>query len=157
MRLQSARRIYVTNAILSRVQFAAEETNRVGFESSHMARRRLASMAMSNQRVQEALVTALPESPDEAATEVAAALAGHDSARALSVELELLAQDIAATPGAGGALLASFAEQSRVLQLVVQAVQRAPGAPLPADVMLAVHAAVHGAGHSANQELRRIG
>jgi len=131
------------------------EIDTLGFETSHVARRRLASMAMSNQRVQEALACTLPEG--EAASGVAAALAGCDTAHALSVELELLAQDIAATPGAGGALLASFAEQSRVLQLVVQAAQRAPGAPLPMDVLAAVHAAVRSAGHSPNEELRRIG
>ncbi len=133
------------------------EIDTVGFETSHVARRRLASMAMSNQRVQEALACTLPEPEDEASSGVAAALAGCDTAHALSVELELLAQDIAATPGAGGALLASFAEQSRVLQLVVQAAQRAPGAPLPMDVLAAVHAAVHSAGHSANEGMRRIG
>lgn len=129
----------------------------MGFESSHVARRRLATMAMSNRRVQEALAGALPSSADELQSGVAAALAGCDSARALSVELELLAQDIASTPGAGGALLASFAEQSRVLQLVVQATRRAPDAPLPNDVMAAVLAAVQGAGHSANENLRKVG
>lgn len=129
----------------------------MGFESSHMARRRLATMAMSNQRVQEALACTLPQSQDESISGVAAALAGCETARALSIELELLAQDIAATPGAGGALLASFAEQSRVLQLVAQASKRAPGAPLPLDVLAAVHAAVHSAGQTANEGLRRIG
>ena len=114
----------------------------VGFESSHMARRRLASMAMSNRRVQDALAAtpAVMHSP------LAVLGEGGESGRALAVELEALAQDIASTPGAGGALLASFAEQARVLQLVVQASSRSPGAPLPADVLAAVQAAVSAGG-----------
>ena len=120
----------------------------MGFESSHMARRRLASLAMSNRRVNEALaVASLNESPqsfhDLGHYELPAC--GPTGAQALALELEALAQDIVATPGAGGALLASFAEQTRVLQLVVQAARRSPGLPLPADVLQAVQGAVRGA------------
>lgn len=114
----------------------------VGFESSHMARRRLASLAMSNRRVNEALAVVAETTPPTGNASVTDNMSG---ARALAVELESLAQDIAATPGAGGALLASFAEQTRVLQLVAQASMRAPGQPLPPDVLEAVQAAVHGA------------
>lgn len=56
--------------------------------------------------------------------------------------LELLIQDIAATPGAGGALLALYAEQCRVLRLVREAQERAPGAPLPLGVVAAVERVV---------------
>lgn len=133
----------------------------MGFESSHMARRRLATLAMSNRRVQDALstrphgtlaasladVAMAPQPSQFGGDRMTAPPSGaeHDSAAALALELESLAQDIADTPGAGGALLATFAEQARVLQLVAQAAQRAPGAPLPADVLAAVHAAVVGA------------
>lgn len=51
-------------------------------------------------------------------------------------------QDIAATPGAGGALLAVYAEQCRVLRLVLEAQGRAPGAPLPSGVVSAVERVV---------------
>jgi hypothetical protein len=114
----------------------------VGFESSDVARRRLTAMAMSDRRVQEALVTAGSEAiwggpsialgaPDH--PEIGGALVG---------SLEVLAQDIADTPGAGGALLAAFAEQVRVLRLVAEATRRAPGEPLPATVLAAVHGAI---------------
>lgn len=97
---------------------------------------------MSNRRVNEALAVVA----ETTASSNDEAFPGNTSgARALAVELESLAQDIAATPGAGGALLASFAEQTRVLQLVAQASMRAPGLPLPHDVLEAVQAAVHGA------------
>ncbi len=119
-----------------------QEIVTVGFESSHMARRRLASLAMSNRRVNEALAVVADAEPTSGGACLAENMSG---ARALAVELESLAQDIAATPGAGGALLASFAEQTRVLQLVEQASRRAPGEPLPRDVLDAVQAAVYGA------------
>lgn len=114
----------------------------MGFESSDVARRRLAAMAMSNQRVQDALVTSGSESvwSDHA---VDVNMTEHTvGSGALAGSLELLAQDIADTPGAGGALLAAFAEQVRVLRLVAEATDRAPGAPLPASVAAAVHAAI---------------
>ncbi len=123
----------------------------MGFESSHMARRRLASLAMSNRRVNEALAVASLNEQDHAANAAGElssyelAAAGYTGAQALALELETLAQDIANTPGAGGALLASFAEQTRVLQMVAQASQRSPGQPLPADVLQAVQDAVRGA------------
>jgi hypothetical protein len=118
----------------------------VGFESSDVARRRLAAMAMSNHRVQEALVTSgadfvwngAPDGDGSHADVVAPAGCGG----ALAGSLEVLAQDIADTPGAGGALLAAFAEQVRVLRLVAEATDRAPGAPLPASVLAAVRAAI---------------
>ncbi|MFZ9889924.1 MAG: hypothetical protein ACO3JL_20705 [Myxococcota bacterium] len=56
--------------------------------------------------------------------------------------LELLAQDIAASPGAGGALLAIYAEQCRVLRLVLEAKERAPEAPLPSSVVALVERVV---------------
>ncbi len=114
----------------------------MGFESSDVARRRLAAMAMSNRRVQEAL--ALPDpAPAWAATGAEPAAPAPDGALARS--LEVLVQDIAETPGAGGALLATFAEQTRVLRLVVEASRRAPGAPLPAAVLDAVRGALDAA------------
>lgn len=114
----------------------------MGFESSDVARRRLAAMAMSNQRVQEALVTTGTDSV-WAGDAVELGFAEHAiGGGALAGTLEVLAQDIADTPGAGGALLAAFAEQVRVLRLVAEATDRTPGAPLPASVLEAVHAAI---------------
>ncbi len=114
----------------------------MGFESSDVARRRLAAMAMSNQRVQEALIPSGADSVwsgDAVEVSLAPHAVGHG---ALAGSLEVLAQDIADTPGAGGALLAAFAEQVRVLRLVAEATDRAPGAPLPASVLAAVNAAI---------------
>jgi hypothetical protein len=124
----------------------------VGFESSDVARRRLAAMAMSNRRVQEAL--ALPDpapawadtGAERSAPLADGALADRAPAdRALARSLEVLVQDIADTPGAGGALLATFAEQTRVLRLVAEASRRAPGAPLPPAVLDAVRHALDAA------------
>jgi hypothetical protein len=137
----------------------------VGFESSEVARRRLAVLARSNQRVQDALVptiaaegwtsSAWSPAPDDAtaleATWTATPGPGADVATeplptpatadtALASTLELLALDIVETPGAGGALLAAFAQQARALQLVAEAARRNPHAPLPPCVLEAVHA-----------------
>jgi len=114
----------------------------VGFESSDVARRRLAAMAVSNQQVQEALLTSEEEAvwngaPVDTMVPIPTVLGG-----ALVGSLEVLAQDIADTPGAGGALLAAFAEQVRVLRLVAEASERAPGLPLPPAVLAAVRTAV---------------
>lgn len=120
----------------------------MGFESSHMARRRLASLAMNNRRVNEALAVASLNASSDASDDLSSfelPPSGYAGPQALALELETLAQDIANTPGAGGALLASFAEQTRVLQLVLQASHRSPGQPLPADVLQAVQNAVRGA------------
>lgn len=111
----------------------------MGFESSDMARRRLAAMAMSNQRVQEAL--ALSSAGLDLAADADLVPARGDAFEVAQV-LERLVQDIADTPGAGGALLATFAEQARVLRLVAEAAERAPGRPLPSAVLEAVHAAL---------------
>ena len=54
----------------------------------------------------------------------------------------MLAQDIVATPGAGGALLAAYAAQARALTMVVEAARRAGGAPLPAAVIAAAESAL---------------
>jgi len=122
----------------------------VGFESSDVARRRLAALAMSNYRVQEALV---PTGPDAVWSGTASEQGLPDLAiggGALAGSLELLAQDIADTPGAGGALLAAFAEQVRVLRLVAEAADRAPETPLPAPILAAVRSAVGGASFGAS-------
>lgn len=107
----------------------------MGFESSHVARRRLAAAAMCNRRVHEALATITPSAhvaePD-----------AEPVARPLAEALETLALDIADTPGAGGALLATFAEQVRVLRLVAEVLDRTPDAPLPPAVATAVRAAL---------------
>lgn len=114
----------------------------MGFESSDVARRRLAATAMSNQWVQDALILTGRDSPwsDGASEFGRSALAG--SGGVLAGSLELLAQDIADTPGAGGALLAAFAEQVRALRLVAEAADRAPGTPLPASILAAVRSAI---------------
>lgn len=107
----------------------------MGFESSHVARRRLAAAAMCNRRVHEALATITP-------TGRAAEPDPGPDARPLAEALEVLALDIADTPGAGGALLATFAEQVRVLRLVAEALDRTPDAPLPPAVAAAVRVAL---------------
>lgn len=114
----------------------------MGFESSDVARRRLAAMAMSNQRLQDALVTAGAESVWEGASMELGTSESASFGGPLAGSLEVLAQDIADTPGAGGALLAAFAEQVRVLRLVAEATDRAPGAPLPASVLAAVRTVI---------------
>jgi hypothetical protein len=114
----------------------------VGFESSHVARRRLAAAAMSNQRVQEALALFTPAAEPQPAP---ADLAHVDVPRAdagLANTLETLAVDIVDTPGAGGALLLSFAEQVRALRLVAEALDRMPDAPLPPAIGQAVRSAL---------------
>jgi len=125
----------------------------VGFESSQVARRRLAALASSNGRVQEALsASAFPgfwgnashqESRHEREVPLSAG-AAHSSANgsALVRHLDDLAQDIVAIPGAGGALLAAYAAQARALSMVVEAAKRAGSAPLPASVLMAAQDAL---------------
>jgi hypothetical protein len=141
---------------------------RVGFESSQFARRRLAALASSNDRVQEALSASVgaghwhlstgQESRQQdfrhdrevPLTANAAGGAPRDGAPrdgaprdgALVRHLDSLAQDIMATPGAGGALLAAYAAQARALSMVVEAAKRAGSAPLPASVLMAAQEAL---------------
>jgi hypothetical protein len=141
----------------------------VGFESSHMARRRLAAAAMRHWRVQEALALAAPDAPaldadgpsffTPAATPAgppdsawtAPALSGYavpgSAAQPAAGLLEELAHDIVDTPGAGGALIAALADQLRVLRLVAEALARTPDRPLPAAVAEAVHRTLGEASH----------
>lgn len=127
----------------------------MGFESSQVARRRLAALASSNGRVQEALSpSAFPgffvetysqseECPspyvENDRTPASVADAAHG---ALATELDDLAKAIVSTPGAGGALLAAFAAQARALNLVIEAAKRAGASPLPASVLLAAQQAL---------------
>lgn len=127
----------------------------MGFESSEVARRRLAALASSNVRVQEAVAPstfpglACPAPSDLTAWAEGGAL-GHGSAggrpaglpAALARQLDTLAQEIVATPGAGGALLAAFAAQARALSLVLEAARRAGTGPLPAAVLRAAQEAL---------------
>ncbi len=140
----------------------------MGFESSRAARKRLAAIAATNECVQEALSPAtfpgLFGSPTASADPTSAyspsayspsaysssarqrraeqeQLPAH-AAGALARQLELLAQDIAATPGAGGALLAAYAAQARALLMVVEAARRAGQAPLPTAVINAARDAL---------------
>lgn len=136
---------------------------RVGFESSQVARRRLAALASSNNRVQEALSASVGAghwhlSPEQESrqqdfrhdrevplTANAAGGAPRDGAPrdgALVRHLDSLAHDIVATPGAGGALLAAYAAQARALSMVVEAAKRAGSAPLPASVLMAAQEAL---------------
>jgi len=134
----------------------------VGFESSQVARRRLAAAAMRDRRVQEALLVGGGSAPASGTASEASAEpmaidqllqapgwgANGDGAAdgpSLALVLDDLAVDILDTPGAGGALLEAFAEQTRVLRLVVEALERAPDRPLPAPVAAAVRHAVAGA------------
>lgn len=120
----------------------------MGFESSRAARRRLAAIAATNKRVQEALSPQVFPGLWESDAEVDQALERAESARAatpaaaLHSHLDVLAHDIVATPGAGGALLAAYAAQARALTMVVEAARRAGGAPLPAAVLHAAEAAL---------------
>ncbi len=118
----------------------------MGFESSRAARRRLAAIAATNKRVQEALAPSTfqgffggheREYEDTHASSAAAA-SSLSAYTPLHEQLDVLAHDIVATPGAGGALLAAYAAQARALTMVVEAARRAGSAPLPAAV---IHAA----------------
>ena len=121
----------------------------MGFESSRAARRRLAAVAATNQRVQEALSPAsfpgffTESEQDESSLQMQAEQAG-SSGRTVELheQLDVLAHDIVATPGAGGALLAAYAAQARALMMVVEAARRAAGAPLPVAVLNAAEAAL---------------
>ena len=121
----------------------------MGFESSRAARRRLAAIAATNQRVQEALSPAsfpgffTEAEQDEASLHMQAEQASSSVRTVLLHEqLDVLAHDIVATPGAGGALLAAYAAQARALMMVVEAARRAAGAPLPLAVLNAAEAAL---------------
>ena len=119
----------------------------MGFESSRAARRRLAAIAASNKRVQEALSPSAFQGffgDSHGDYEVAASQtsAGDRTTTPLHEQLDVLAHDIVATPGAGGALLAAYAAQARALTMVVEAARRAGSAPLPAAVIHAAEAAL---------------
>lgn len=124
----------------------------MGFESSRAARRRLAAIAATNDRVQEALSpSAFPglfgqESHAPFAEPVHARRAEPSlptgAPNALARQLESLARDIVATPGAGGALLAAYAAQARALLLVVEAARRGGQSPLPQAVLAAAQEAL---------------
>lgn len=116
----------------------------MGFESSQVARRRLAALAGST----EQLPTALTQEPfpgfgSEALLQPAVSGTSMTPPTAgLAQHLEQLAQDILQTPGAGGALLASYAAQARALRLVLEAARRAGSAPLPTSVIAAAQDAL---------------
>ena len=122
----------------------------MGFESSRAARRRLATIASTNNRVSEAMShSAFPGFFSDSATPGVTEppnrsrdLPADDGRTALARQLDLLAHDIVATPGAGGALLAAYASQARALLMVVEAAKRAGASPLPAAVVIAVQAAL---------------
>jgi hypothetical protein len=143
-------RIYVTDRVLSRSveRFSGEAP--VGFESSRAARRRLAAVAATNKRVQEALsASSFPGFFGDTQEDVELAAQTNAASRSSSElhdQLDLLAHDIIATPGAGGALLVAYAAQARALTLVVEAAKRGGGAPLPAAVIHAAEAALNSPG-----------
>lgn len=124
----------------------------MGYESSRTARRRLAALAASNTLIQEALApSAFPglfddferdEMPAPAPAAAPAAAPAPMPPAALVAQLDALAMDIVSTPGAGGALLASYAAQARALSLVIEAAKRAGGGPLPAAVLVAAQSAL---------------
>lgn|GEM_PF-1089175 len=136
----------------------------MGFESSRAARRRLAAVAATNDRVQEALspanygglfrdhfntdVTPTYVPMSAAVSASGASFRANESARgdampsALARQLESLAHDIVATPGAGGALLVAYAAQARALQLVIEAARRGGQSPLPHAVLAAAQEAL---------------
>lgn len=141
----------------------------MGFESSRVARRRLASLAATNEKVLEALspssfpglnagepgvypalVTEAPadlidrsgRSTDHSAGVSSVSATNGPAAQALVLELDELAQDIVSTPGAGGALLAAYAAQARALTMVLEASRRSTNGALPAAVLMAAQAAL---------------
>lgn len=119
----------------------------MGFESSQVARRRLAALAGTNEQGQDALVqeTLFPGfAPGVMPSPTMGAEMMTNSAppAGLVQQLEGLAHDILGTPGAGGALLASYAAQTRALRLVLEAARRAGSAPLPASVIAAAQDAL---------------
>lgn len=119
----------------------------MGFESSRAARRRLAAVAATNKRVQEALSpSAFPgffrDQSQEDLLDLGQPTSSVTHTSELQLELDELAQDIVSTPGAGGALLAAYAAQARALTMVVEAAKRAGSSPLPAAVLLAAEAAL---------------
>lgn len=121
----------------------------MGFESSRTARRRLAALAASNTLIQEALApSAFPglfedcEGEPDGAPLAPAPAPVPAPPPSLVAQLDALAMDIVATPGAGGALLASYAAQARALSLVIEAAKRAGGGPLPAAVLVAAQSAL---------------
>ena len=125
----------------------------MGFESSRIARRRLAALATTNDRVQEALSPShfpgLFADKEVALSEVDVLPADAKHAgtvSALARQLDLLAQEIVATPGAGGALLAAYAAQARALTMVIEAARRAGDHPLPQSVVVAAQEALEAPG-----------
>lgn len=137
----------------------------MGFESSRVARRRLASLAATNDRVQEALSPSTFPGLDVPESGVYPALVAEPLAdmpepangnpdrsavyatngpvpQALVMELDELAHDIVSTPGAGGALLAAYAAQARALTMILEASKRSTTGALPASVLLAAQAAL---------------
>ncbi|MEP6766550.1 MAG: hypothetical protein ABJB66_19705 [Gemmatimonadaceae bacterium] len=98
---------------------------------------------MSNARVHEALSpTSFPGLELNSSSQQLSTLA--TPTPDVAHHLDKLAQDIIATPGAGGALLVAFASQARALALVMEAALRTQGAAaLPEEVMNAVRNALH--------------
>ena len=133
----------------------------MGFESSRIARRRLAALANTNDRVHEALAPSTYPGlfddreglPETAFSGMEAGATGGNTVGALAQQLDLLAQEIVATPGAGGALLAAYAAQARALTMVIEAARRAAKSPLPGSVLAAVQEALQGPGILAGLEL----
>ncbi len=117
----------------------------MGFESSQVARRRLAALAATNGRIQEALAPSqfpgLSAAPKGRADRPESTPLPTPSS-ALVQHLEGLAHDILNTPGAGGALIAAYAAQARALSMVVEAARRAGSGPLPASVLAAAQDAL---------------
>ena len=129
----------------------------MGFESSRAARRRLAAIVATNRRVQDALLpSAFPGlfDSDGGSDEATAEASSTASDNELHDQLDVLAHDIVATPGAGGALLVAYAAQARALTMVVEAARRGGSAPLPASVIHAAEAALSAPSACASVSLR---
>jgi hypothetical protein len=123
----------------------------VGFESSRIARRRLAALAATNDRVHEALTPTNypglfdgePLMPRDDLEALHPDPSSSSTMTSLARQLDELAQDIVSTPGAGGALLAAYAAQARALTMVIEAARRAGSNPLPPSVLSAAQNALH--------------
>lgn len=126
----------------------------MGFESTHAARRRLAMVAMSNEHVHQALGSVTFCTPDSKRALSSQPQFESTAPPGVVNHLDQLAQDIMATPGAGGALLVAFAAQARALSLVLEAARRSTdAAALPAEVLAAVQNALRAPAPLAGLEL----
>lgn len=109
----------------------------MGFESSEMARWRLASLVSADDTLGHLVCDALSEPADVKPADV-------PEPRTPLSALDILGRDALDTPGIGANFLAAYAAQTRAIRLVWELQQRG-GAALPADVVAALRQAMRAA------------